>query len=421
MIQSFAELLAPFDEQTFRRVYLHQKPLHIRGSAGRFAAAMSWDLLNGLLNQSSIWSPVNFQLAADGPRLPPDAYCDVQPGPGGAPQHRVNLDKARTLMRDGATLVLNDIDLLTPGLRQLAALLQAATGTKSQANLYCSWQQKPGFGSHFDTHDVYALHVSGTKTWTIYGKAFDDPIAHPRFKALGNDFHRANRGQISQTVHMQPGDLLYIPRGWYHDALATSPGTIHIAFGLTAPIGLDVLRLLSERAVDDALFRADLVGQDGQVDQAWLADHLQQLAGSLNQILSDRAFVEEVRERAASFGYLRPEITLPGDITNAASAVTAHLSATTGAETPENRPTSPIKGFRRGVDFRVRNIGGKWCVVVGKQAMPIPPGAERAVEWVAAREHVDADGLAAAISGLSPSAARDLLQALAGMDLLRVD
>lgn len=413
MIQSFAELLAPFNENTFRGTYLHQQPLHIKGAAGRFDTAMSWDLLTGLLNQSSIWSPANFQLAADGPRLPPDAYCDVQPGPGGTPQHRVNLDKARDLMRDGATLVLNDIDLLTPGLRQLAALLQGATGTKSQANLYCSWRQKPGFGSHFDTHDVYALHVTGTKTWTIYGKTFDDPIAHPRFKALGDDFHRANRGAVTQTVHMEPGDLLYIPRGWYHDALATSPGTIHIAFGLTAPIGLDVLRLLSERAVAEAAFRADLVGTDGQVDRAWLGKHLRQLGQHLTQVLAEPEFVDEVAERASSFGYARPTIALPDDIT------TGSVDRTQAAA-PTPKTVGALSGvtYARRLDFRVRNIGGKWCVVVGKQAVPIPPGAERAVEWVAGRSQIDASALSSAIAGLDRPAAEDLLATLARMELI---
>src|SRR3546814_12960582 len=39
----------------------------------------------------------------------------------------------------------------------------------------------------------------------------------------------------SDLIRMQPGDLLYIPRGRYHDALASENGALHIAFGVTLP------------------------------------------------------------------------------------------------------------------------------------------------------------------------------------------
>ena len=35
-----------------------------------------------------------------------------------------------------------------------------------------------------------------------------------------------------EQVTLRPGDLLCIPRGQYHDALASQNGAIHVAFGL---------------------------------------------------------------------------------------------------------------------------------------------------------------------------------------------
>jgi ribosomal protein L16 Arg81 hydroxylase len=50
---------------------------------------------------------------------------------------------------------------------------------------------------------------------------------------------------------MQPGDLLYLPRGWYHDALAEAPASVHVAYGAHAPLGMDLMTILGERVLYD--------------------------------------------------------------------------------------------------------------------------------------------------------------------------
>jgi ribosomal protein L16 Arg81 hydroxylase len=69
---------------------------------------------------------------------------------------------------------------------------------------------------------------------------------------------------------MKPGDLLYLPRGQYHYALADDGGCIHIAFGVTYPIGIDVVSYLFERMIADPLSR----GTSRAADAAALAAHL---------------------------------------------------------------------------------------------------------------------------------------------------
>jgi len=54
---------------------------------------------------------------------------------------------------------------------------------------------------------------------------------------------------------MRPGDLLYIPRGHYHDALASSERSLHLTFGVQPLYGIAVLDLLREVAFDDRVMR----------------------------------------------------------------------------------------------------------------------------------------------------------------------
>ena len=78
------------------------------------------------------------------------------------------------------------------------------------------------------------------------------------FKTLGREHHEKAKGAKLMDVHMEPGDLLYLPRGQYHDALADEGGTMHIAFGITYPIGMDVMTFLFDRVVAEPEFRANL-------------------------------------------------------------------------------------------------------------------------------------------------------------------
>lgn len=113
------------------------------------------------------------------------------------------------------------------------------------------------FDTHFDTHDVFALHCAGEKVWRMFEGRLDRPVANEAYKELGPEYHDEHRGAVAAEVTLRPGDLLYIPRGQYHDALASSDGAIHLAFGLTHIIGIDVLTMLFEQAMSNPLFRTN--------------------------------------------------------------------------------------------------------------------------------------------------------------------
>jgi ribosomal protein L16 Arg81 hydroxylase len=184
--------------------------------------------------------------------------------------------KVRRLVRQGASLLLIDVDTLSPGLRAVADLIERALGGKVQINLYCSWRERQAFPSHFDTHDVFALHIAGAKRWTVYRGRADQPVDNPAWRGLGQAHHDRARGEVLAAVDLQPGDILYLPRGQYHDALATGENSIHLAVGVNEPIGLDVLTLLFEDSiVGDAAFRRRLPPSD---DRAAVARHVADLA-----------------------------------------------------------------------------------------------------------------------------------------------
>ncbi|MBM3559831.1 MAG: hypothetical protein FJX53_08165, partial [Alphaproteobacteria bacterium] len=264
-ITSFADLLAPVDEATFFAEIHDRRPLHIPApDAAKFSDAMSWQRLNALLNMTAIWSTATFAMVLDRKPVPPEQFTTPVDDRDRRPSRQPHAERVKALLRKGAAIVLNDIETLTPGIADICNALEARWRGRAQANLYCSWEAHQAFDVHFDTHEVFAAHIEGEKVWRVYEGRVDHPIAHPAYKQLPREYHERNRGKVLMEVTLRPGDLLYIPRGQYHDAIASAPGSVHIAFGLTHVIGFDVMQVVFEQAMQDPLFRTNLpLPEDG--------------------------------------------------------------------------------------------------------------------------------------------------------------
>ena len=92
---------------------------------------------------------------------------------------------------------------------------------------------------------------------------------------------------------MRPGDVLYLPRGWYHDALATEGASLHVTFSVTPLYGRILFSLLENAAMQDPAFRAWLVPADRDDGRA-LSAQLAELGRKLQTLTSLPEFRDEV-------------------------------------------------------------------------------------------------------------------------------
>lgn len=390
-LSSFAGILNPVDPADFLARSHDRQFLHIEGNPAKFDRLMSWDILAGLLNMTAVWSSASLQIALDTTVLPAAQYC--RPARNRDNQQALQPDAAKVmdLLGRGASLVANDIDTLTPELAGFAATLENAVSGKAQANLYCSRRERQAFGSHFDTHDVYAVHIAGEKLWRLYEKRMDNPIAHPHFKSYGQEWHDRNKGAVAAEILMRPGDLLYIPRGQYHDAVARSDGTIHIAFGVTHVIGMDVFDMLAGLAVDDVAFRRNMPQPDAGEDAArsWLAG----LGKKLAAFAERPDLLTAMKAYQASFRYPRGGITLPVTPTARRFRVTAR-------------------------NLKVEERSGSFILASAKGAVPIPDGFDGPVAWIIGKTEFSDQELGEAFPQLGQKALGRMLDDLSGMHVI---
>ena len=295
---SLDELLHPITPERFLADYHGRKPLHIpAGDGAPKRAILDWPRFNALLAQTSSWTATRLRMVRDNEPIPPEHYCTSVTDQSGTTL-RPSPARVEVLLSTGASLIANDIDPLAPDMAQLAAILARAFGASVSANAYCSFGGVQAFGTHFDLHDVFAIHCEGEKTWRLYENRADSPVTYPVADDRLRPWFGQTRGALMQEVRMRPGDVLYLPRGWYHDALADAePGnaSLHLTYSVTPLYGRIIFGLLENAALQDPAFRAYFppAGQDGG---RALAEHL----AGLGRKLADLAALPQFRDEIAA-------------------------------------------------------------------------------------------------------------------------
>lgn len=305
-IETFADLLAPFPAQRFLDEYRGQNWLHIEGTPEKAGAMLDWQGLNRLLNME-VWNHQNLLMVQDTQPIPAQAFCRQKVDRSGQPQLVPVPAQMEQHLARGASLVLNEIETLAPDVRGLVDAFAEGLGAKCSCNAYISQQNHQAFDSHFDRTDVFAVQTLGQKRWRIYKGQIEAPVIHARFTGMQKPEIDRLKGKVEADVVMKPGDVLYLPRGRFHDALATEGPSIHLSFAVSEPKGLDFLRIVMDEAVADPAFRQDL-----PLDEGELPAHFEKLAERLRDVARATRTKERGRELRRNFVPPRPAFGLGG-------------------------------------------------------------------------------------------------------------
>lgn len=290
---SLNELLHPITPAEFHADYDDRKPLHIPAGDGAVKRRLlDWDRFNQLLNQTSVWTAQSQKLVHNGEPIPPEQYCTEVTTQSGRTL-RPSPAKVQPLLAMGASLICGDVQELTPELKALSRALSTTFAGLVGANVYCSFGGVHAFETHFDLHHVFAIQVEGEKTWRLYGGRAESPVDLPTDRIEAQKWFARTRGPLLQEVHMRPGDVLYLPRGWHHDALTVEGASLHVTFSVTPLYGRILFRLLESAAMQDPEFRAWLrpAAEDGGKP---LQAQLTALGGKLATLASSTAFRDEI-------------------------------------------------------------------------------------------------------------------------------
>ena len=186
------------------------------------------------------------------------------------------------LMGDGWTVQLHQPQRFDEfdNLFRLMTALEARLQTLVGCNLYATPKNSQGLAPHWDDVNVIVLQLQGEKHWDVWE-------CQQRPNVPSGDLDGEALGAPTTRHCMQPGDVLYLPRGFIHRAIAgKEDDTVHVtlSFGQGTDV-IDVIMKTLEAATLLPPFQMQLpmslkasVRMDASIDTVNIPARLRELA-----------------------------------------------------------------------------------------------------------------------------------------------
>lgn len=187
----------------------------------------------------------------------------------------------RQLARQGASLIVNDLHRHDSKFAALADEAERLLQDRVTIGAITSFSKLPALPAHYDPQDLIIVQVEGSKLWRFFGEPADcGTVGHPRVKIPT---------EVSGTVTMRPGDVMFVPSGLHHQCEAEGV-SLHLGIIIKHETILDFLNDLflehpslnrplrpmlgGESVAREAeALKADLLARLEQADVAeWLAE-----------------------------------------------------------------------------------------------------------------------------------------------------
>ncbi|OPX07561.1 cupin domain-containing protein [Mycobacterium sp. AT1] len=368
------------DPQTFAREHWGRLPLLTRAAdlPRDFDDLLSSTDVDELLAERGVRAPF-IRVAKEGGLVARDAYL----GPAGfGAEMPDQVDSAKVLAQfaSGATIVLQGLHRLWPPIIDFVRGMVDDLGHPVQANAYVTPPQNRGFDPHYDVHDVFVLQTAGTKHWTVHEPVHVDPLGTQPWTDHRDAITRRVQDEPVVDAVLNPGDALYLPRGWIHSARALGETSVHLTIGVAPFTGMDVVRAVVDQLEGVADFRRSLPAAVDVTDQSEMVATVTKLVAELTDRLRDHVF--ELGEEAATRMRSRyADRTRPVAVRPLASLAAAEQAATTAVR------------WRHGLVATVHRQDGRVHLVLPDRTISLPDVCADAIAALHAGLVADAGAL----------------------------
>jgi ribosomal protein L16 Arg81 hydroxylase len=251
-----------------------KKPLLMKGAAS--TGHFSWRDANEIFERSDVASK-DFKLAYEGIRPKEEyveSYLDV-----GTVRYRLIKSVVYDFLRKGATLIAAKI-CNESKVHAFSKLIADFTGRRVITSAYAAFGTKESYRSHWDTRDVFAVQLLGRKRWILHKPTLELPL----YTQQSRDYEHLYPcpSEPYMDVILEEGDILYVPRGWWHSPVPIGEGSFHLAVGTFPAFAVDYLGWVLDQMPDFLPARTSLRGWEH--DEATIAD----ISRHVTDFMSDR-------------------------------------------------------------------------------------------------------------------------------------
>ncbi|MDQ7911315.1 cupin domain-containing protein [Phytohabitans sp. ZYX-F-186] len=221
-----------------------------------FSVGLAQQLIYGSLPLASL------RMFRAGKELPSDLVARSRAHCGRSRQRLVDGDAVARYVGDGATLVLEELQIYSPEVANFAAAIHDETGYDVECTAFLTPRDAYGVAPHYDTDSVLVRQVYGSKRWSVRRPVRQWPSEW--------DLEVVETEPVLDVV-LHPGDCLYIPRGFVHAGVTTDEASAHLSVGLhDATWGAALCGLLAEAAKEVEPLREAVPPRFAAVDHAAL-------------------------------------------------------------------------------------------------------------------------------------------------------
>lgn len=220
--RAFQWLISPHTIQTFYADYFEKQPLHLQHDRSMFSSLFSVDEFSDLVHSGALKYCTDLDVTS----YTADVGRETLNEPTGTV---VGADAWKRFSESGCSLRLLRPQAHSASLWSLCALLEGFFECAVGANVYLTPATTQGFAPHFDDIDAFVCQVSGRKHWKVYSPAASGHDVLPRASSI--DFTPDDMAGRELVFHgvLEPGALLYLPRGAIHEARAAGDGpSLHV-------------------------------------------------------------------------------------------------------------------------------------------------------------------------------------------------
>ena len=327
-----------------------------------FDDLFSLDAADHVLSRQGLRTPF-LRVAKDGATLAAARFT-ASGGVGAGVADQVSDTSLTRLFADGSTVVLQALHRTHAPLIAFAQRLGGDLGHPVQVNAYVTPPQAQGFSAHYDVHDVFVLQIAGRKRWLIHRPVLTHPLRDQPWTDRRAEVEAAARDEPLLDVVLEPGDALYLPRGFLHAATALGETSAHLTVGIHVWTRRHLLERLLAAADDVAELRAPLPLGIDVGDPRAIAAELAETA----RLLAD-ALPVDVERVAGELGNEALAAARPAPVAPFAQAAAA-ASAT----------TTTRLAWRDGLRLVVRRRGTELSLRTQDGTVRLPAAAEAVVQ-----------------------------------------
>ncbi len=248
-------LLAPVTPELFVHEHWAKKALFVKGFPTKYKGLFDRDRFIQAVAQGGSSAPDFLRASFDkkGDRTPGrgrDATPDV-----GSIAFNASPEQAVPLFKAGATLCATQMEARVPALASFVTAIKRQLGYPGRVtfNAYLS-PPGAGFNWHFDGRIASTMQIEGTKRWRFSNRpAVAWPRGNGALRPDGTGYYVDGGGETGPSdriqpldladtteVVLEPGDLLILPAGAWHDACGGEGGSLALNLSFT-PLSYTVL------------------------------------------------------------------------------------------------------------------------------------------------------------------------------------